>query len=124
MRGEESSEKTPTQSLYSSKEKNLDHSTRFHLSLYSAQISKNTKIPSIPIIHEGQNGKNHKKKVKQEVNKAKKTRKCRGIFAQCENFALVRNFAQCENFVGVKISHSSVKLSIFQLFLLFFPSGF
>ena len=85
MRGEESSGKTPAQSLYSSKEKNQDRSTRFHLSLSSAQISKNTKIPSIPIIHEGKNGKNHKKEVKPELNGAKKTRKCRGIFTPfCE----------------------------------------
>ena len=34
--------------------------TRFALSLYSAQISKNTKIPSTPIIHEGKNGKMQK----------------------------------------------------------------
>ena len=32
------------------------------LSLYSAQVSKKTIIPSIPMIHEGQNWKNHKKK--------------------------------------------------------------
>ena len=38
--------------------------TRFVLSLYSAQASKKTIIPSIPMIHEGKNSKNHKKEVK------------------------------------------------------------
>ena len=48
-------------------EKNENPCTRFDLSLYNAQISKNTKIPLIHIIHEGQNWKNHKKEVKQGV---------------------------------------------------------
>ena len=72
MKQKKKSGKTPAQQLYSSKEKNQDCSTRFHLSLYSAQINKNTKKPSIPIIHEGKNGKNHKKEVKREVYEAEK----------------------------------------------------
>ena len=73
--------KLPLNLCISSQEKNQVGSTRFHLSLYSAQISKKYKIPSIPIIHEGQSGKNHKEEVKWEVNGAKIIRKCRSIFA-------------------------------------------
>ena len=40
--------------------------TRFVLSLYSAQVSKKTIIPSIPMIQEEQNWKkNHRREVKQ-----------------------------------------------------------
>ena len=49
--------KLPPSLCIPAKAKNQDRSTRFPLRLYSAQISKNTKIPSIPIIHEGQNWK-------------------------------------------------------------------
>ena len=107
MRGEESSGKTPSQSLYSSREKNQDVSTRFGLSLYSSQISKNTKIPSIPIIHEGQNWKKKSQKGSQTRVKRAKIKKMQKHFR-----------------TGAKFSHPSAKLSIFQFFLLFFPSGF
>ena len=61
MEEKENSGKTPAQTVFVfSKAKIKIFSSRFGLSLYSAQISKNTKIPSIPIIHEGQIGKNHK----------------------------------------------------------------
>ena len=36
-----------------SRKKKSSSSTRLHMSLYSAQVSKNMKIPSIPMIHEG-----------------------------------------------------------------------
>ena len=78
-------------------------STRFGLSLYNAQIGKSTKIPSIPIIHEGQNGKKSQKGSQMGVKRAKNQE----AFSHC-----------------AKISHPSAKFSIFQLFLLFFPSGF
>ena len=79
--------------VYSAKRKIKNRSTRFQLSLFSAQISKNTKIPSVPIIHEGKNGKNHKKEVKLEVNGAKKKNK-----KMQDIFALVRFFAHCKIF--------------------------
>ena len=75
MKQKKKSGETPSQQLCIQQGKHQDPSTRSHLSIYSAQISKNTKMPSIPIIHEGQNGKNHKKEVKQEVNGAKKKNK-------------------------------------------------
>ena len=53
--------------------------TRFDLSLYSAQISKNTKIHSIPIIHEGQNGK--MQKWVNRKSKGAKNHKCRKQFS-------------------------------------------
>ena len=77
--------------VYSAKRKIKNRSTRFHLSLYSAQIRKNTKIPSIPIIYEGKNGKTDKKEVKREVNGAKKKRKCKA-FSHCAKILQVRNF--------------------------------
>ena len=85
-------------------------STRFHLSLYSAQISKNTTIPTIPIIHEGKNGKNHKKEVKWEVNGEKKNKKMQKHFRTVRKFCTVRKFAQYKIFAGVKFSHPATKL--------------
>ena len=79
--------------VYSAKRKIKNRSTRFHLSLYSAQIRKNTKIPSIPIIYEGKNGKNDKKEVKREVNGAKKKKK-----ENVRHFHTVRKFCRCEIF--------------------------
>ena len=109
MREKNSSGKTPAKSLY------LQHNekcpfTGFVLSLYIAQISKNTKIPSIPIIHEGQNWKNHKKEVKR-VNWVQNLEA-----ASCE-FRNLRKFAGCEIFLT---------LEIFAVpdFLLFFSSFF
>ena len=64
MRERKSSGKTPAYKIYIQQRKNENVSTIFYLSLYSAQIRKNTQIPSIPIMHEGKNWKNHKKKVK------------------------------------------------------------
>ena len=75
MREKKKSEKTPAQcSVFQQREKSKVVSTRFGLSLYSAQISKNTKIPSIPIIHEGKNGKKKSQKGSQTgVKRAKKS---------------------------------------------------
>ena len=87
--------------VYSANKKKENFSTRFNLSFYSAQISKNTQIPSIPIIHEGQNWENHKKEVKWGSTEQKKKMQ--------EAFSQAANFRQC---------------SIFQHFLLFFPFGF
>ena len=95
MKQNKKSGKTPASSCVFSKEKIKILVTRFHLSLYSAQISKNKKILSIPIIHEGQNGKNHKKEVKREVNKQENTE---------------------EISHSVKISHPSAKLLNFSAF--------
>ena len=91
-----------------SKEKNENPSTRFDFSLYSAQINKNTKIPSIPIIHEGQNWKKSQKGSQTGVNEAK-TKNAGSIFAGCEIF------------VACQIS-SNAPFSLH--FLLFFSSGF
>ena len=71
--------------------------TRFALSLYSAQISKNTKIPSIPIIHEGKkNGK------MQKVGNAKSgsigSQKGLKITNAGSNFHRVRKFRTLRNF--------------------------
>ena len=66
--------------------------TRFALSLYSAQISKNTKIPSIPIIHEGKNGK--MQKVGQpEVKRGQKSQMREAIFAQGAKFSHPTQFS-------------------------------
>ena len=51
--------------------------TRFILRLYSAQVSKKTIIPSIPMIHEGQNWKKIRSQTESKVQSI---------------FALVRNF--------------------------------
>ena len=113
MKQKKKSGKNPTQhSVYSAKAKNQDSPTRFHFSLHSAQISKNKKIHSILIIHEGKNGKNHKKEVKREVKRVKKITN-EGAFSHSAKFSQVRNF---------RILLRSC--SIFQLFMLFFPSGF
>ena len=64
MREREAAGKLPPSTVSIPVEKCESPCTRFDLSLYSAQISKNTKIPSIPIIHEGKNWKNHKREVK------------------------------------------------------------
>ena len=78
--------------VYSAKRKIKNRSTRFQLSLFSAQISKNTKIPSVPIIHEGKNGKNHKKEVKLEVNGAKKKQENARHFCTSAIFRTLQNF--------------------------------
>ena len=69
-----------TPSLYSSKCKKSSCSTRLHMGLYSAQVIKNMKIPSILMIHEGRNGE-------KEVKRVKKSQMQREIFAVGENFA-------------------------------------
>ena len=87
-------------------EKNENPCTRFDLSLYSAQISKNTKIPSIPIIHEGKNWKNHKKEVKRGVKWT--TGGLAGWnFRSLEEFRRLRNFATCKNFTAYQISFNA-----------------
>ena len=67
MREKKIAGKLPPNTVSILAEKNENPCPRLDLSLYSAQISKNTKIPSIHIIHEGQNWKNHKKEVKRGV---------------------------------------------------------
>ena len=57
--------------------------TRFDLRLYIAQIRTNTKIPSIPVIHEWKNWKNHKKKSNGGLNGQRGVWKV-GIFAAYE----------------------------------------
>ena len=80
--------------------------TRFGLSLYNAQIGKNTKILSIPIIHEGQNGKkNHKR----EVKRGSKGQKIKKHFRTVRKFRiLLRNsrFSSffCSSFLLVFLS--------------------
>ena len=87
MEQKKKSRKNPTQQLCIQQSKNPDRSTRFHLSLYSAQISKNAKISLIPIIHEWKMGKITKRKSNGRSTEQKKTRKCRSTFALCANFA-------------------------------------
>ena len=107
MKQKKKSGKTPAQQLFIQQRKNQDPFTRFHLSLYSAQLRKNKKIPSIPIIHEGKNRKNHKKEVKREANEAKKKQE------NAEEFRTMQKF------------HTLLRSCfIFQLFLLFFSYGF
>ena len=54
MKKKKKSGKTLAQQLCIQQRKKMRiPSKRYDLSLYNAQISKNTKIPSIPIIHEG-----------------------------------------------------------------------
>ena len=73
MKGKKSKrENSRSVSVYPAKRKIKIVSTRFGLSLYSAQISKNTKIPSIPIIHVGKNGK--KKSQKGSQTRVKRTK--------------------------------------------------
>ena len=85
--------KTPTQHcLYSSRKKMRILCTRFDLSLYSSQISKNTKIP---IIREGQNWKNHKKEVKR-VNRVQNLEAAGCEFLNLRKFCRLRNFSTCE----------------------------
>ena len=86
MRERKSSGKTPSHKLYIQQRENEDPCTRFDLSLYSAQINKNTKIPSILIIHEGKNWKNHKKEVKRGSTEQKQ-KNVGSIFVGCKNFA-------------------------------------
>ena len=61
--------------------------TRFVLSLYSAQVSKKTIIPSIPMIHEGQ-------KWKKKSQKGSWESKGQSLFCTGANFRPVRIFAQ------------------------------
>ena len=91
----------PTLSLFQQKQISKVVSTRFGLSLYSAQISKNTKILSIPIIHEGQNGKKLQKG-SQTGSKGQKIKK---------------HFRICAKILhSAKISHPSAKLLNFLVF--------
>ena len=82
--------------------KNENLYTRFDLSLYSAQISTNTKIPSIPIIHEGKHWKNHKKEVKRGSKEQKQ--KMQEAFSQVvkisQQFRSLPNFLQCSIFLA------------------------
>ena len=94
MREEGSSGKTPASLYIPAKAKNQDCSTRFPLSLYSAQISKNTKIPSIPIMHEGKNWKKKKlKKGSQTGVKRAKNKKNAEAFSHSAKFRTMRKFA-------------------------------
>ena len=100
MRGEKKQRENSSLETISSKEKMRILSKIFHLSLYSAQISKkNTKIPSIPILHEGQNWKIHKRKSNggqwskrsqmQEVNFVGCELQCSISLVFCSSFLLI-----------------------------------
>ena len=91
MREKKSSGKTPAHKLSLISSKNEIASIRFGLSLYSAQLRKNTKIPSIPIIHEGENWKKSQKGSQTGVKRAKKSHKVQN-FAPCKNFTAYQNF--------------------------------
>ena len=101
MRERKSSGKTPAHKLYIQQRKNENPSTRFDLSLYSAQISKNTKIPSIPIIHEGKNWKKITKKKSNRGQKGKKNHKCRSNFCTLGKFRRVRNIRSLPKFYAL-----------------------
>ena len=101
MKQKKKSGKTPTQQLCIQQSKNQDPPTRFHLSLYSAQISKNTKIPSIPIIHEVER-RTISEYMKGKMVKCKKwvNRKSKGpkITNAGRNFCRVRKFRTLRKF--------------------------
>ena len=77
-------------------------STRFGLSLYNGQISKTTKIPSIPKIHEGQNGKKITKGKSKGGQKGKKIKK---------HFRTVRKFRTLLRSALSSFFYSSVLLN-------------
>ena len=95
MRERKSRGKNLAWKLYIQQRKNENVSTRFYLSLYSNQISKNTQIPSIPIIHEGQNWKNQKKEVKRGSTEQKPI--MQEAFFKFRNLP---NFLQCSIFLA------------------------
>ena len=100
MEEKQNSGKTPAQlSLYSAKPKSAP-STRFHLSLYRAQISKNTKYPQYPQYMKGKMGKITKRKSNGRSTKQKKKKQ-----ENSETFSH-----------GAKFSHPSAKLLDFASF--------
>ena len=81
--------KTPAQCSVSLMQKNEKFFfTRFVLSLYSAQVSKKTIIPSIPMIHEGKIGKITKRK----SNGDQKGKKIRSNFRRVPKFRTLQKF--------------------------------